>query len=58
VFQITGDLNVTTSVLTFRPEMGDIGKILTCRAENMDIPESSKEDFWELTINCKSFTVT
>jgi hypothetical protein len=44
---------VTTSTLTFSPQVDDSGKSLTCRAENKQISGSAQEDTWTLNVHCK-----
>ncbi|XP_069683132.1 neural cell adhesion molecule 2-like [Periplaneta americana] len=45
------DGNVTTSTLTFSPQVDDSGKALTCRAENKHISGSAQEDTWTLNVH-------
>jgi hypothetical protein len=53
LFQTSPDGNVTTSTLTFSPQVDDSGKSLTCRAENRHISGSAQEDTWTLNVHCK-----
>ncbi|XP_068082823.1 nephrin-like [Anabrus simplex] len=46
----SSDGNVTTSTLTFIPSVDDLGKDLTCRANNTHIPGSARQDTWTLNI--------
>lgn len=45
--------NQSLSVLTYTPTVDDDGKFLTCKAENMFIPNSAIEDKWRLVVHCK-----
>ncbi|XP_033322512.1 neural cell adhesion molecule 2 [Megalopta genalis] len=42
--------NITRSQLSYVPTMEDDGKYLTCRAENLVVPDSVLEDKWRLQI--------
>ena len=46
--------NSTNSVLNLVPSVGDGGKFLKCRAENVEMAASQIEDSWNLEINCKT----
>ncbi|XP_054716331.1 nephrin-like isoform X1 [Uloborus diversus] len=47
---VSGDGNVTTSRLQFRPTSEEHGKFLICRAHNPETPDSALEDKWELSV--------
>ncbi|XP_078038309.1 neural cell adhesion molecule 2 [Augochlora pura] len=42
--------NITRSQLSYVPTMEDDGKYLTCRAENLVVPDSVLEDKWRLQV--------
>ncbi|XP_076638457.1 neural cell adhesion molecule 2 [Colletes latitarsis] len=43
--------NITRSMLSYVPTMEDDGKNLTCRAENIVVPNSALEDRWRLQVH-------
>ena len=45
--------NITKSILTFKPDHGDDGMVLTCRAENTEMREGAMQDSWKLTVYCE-----
>ena len=45
--------NITKSILTFEPDHGDDGMVLTCRAENTEMREGALQDSWKLTVYCE-----
>ncbi|XP_022240217.1 nephrin-like [Limulus polyphemus] len=47
---VTTSENVTISKLSFKPEIDDHGKMLTCRADNPDVINSTLEDVWNLDV--------
>lgn len=51
------DGNTTTSVLSLKTTIDDIGKEVRCRAENGQIASSGIEDTIKLEINCKYTTL-
>ena len=46
---------VNMSVLSFKPEIRDHGKVLTCRAENPGLEKSAIQDSLLLKVHCKYF---
>ena len=50
---VSVDGNTTTSRLSLTATLDDIGKQVTCRAENTHIASSAIEDTITLDINCK-----
>lgn len=46
-------LNLTTSVVYFKPSYEDDGKVLACRADHSILPDSSLEDSRILNVHCK-----
>ena len=56
-FQVTvlHNSNTTNSILNFIPNIGDTGKFLKCRAENLEMSASQIEDSWNLDINCNYY---
>lgn len=57
--QLSTDGNSTTSRLSLTSTIDDIGKEVTCRAENTHIASSAIEDTIKLDINCEyPFTAT
>ena len=42
------------STIYFTPDTKDHGKIMACRAENPDIPDSGIDDTWTITVYCES----
>ena len=59
LFQVTleHNSNSTNSVLKFVPNIGDAGKFLKCRAENIEMTASQLEDSRSLEINCKAYNI-
>ena len=43
------------SVLSFKPEIRDHGKVLTCRAENPGLEKSAIQDSLLLKVHCKYY---
>ena len=41
------------SIISFKPQVEDDGRYLTCRAENPSIGNSAIEDKWHLTVHCE-----
>ena len=60
LFQVTleHNSNSTNSVLKFVPNIGDAGKFLKCRAENIEMTASQLEDSRSLEINCKAHNIS
>ncbi|KAL1129903.1 hypothetical protein AAG570_012847 [Ranatra chinensis] len=50
---ISSDGNITTSTLTFTPEIDDLGAKLTCIASNPHLPTALLNDSWILDVLCK-----
>lgn len=48
--KIVDNGNLTISTLEFKPKPSDHGKSITCRAENLEIPNSALEEHWKLVI--------
>ncbi|GBP72099.1 Nephrin [Eumeta japonica] len=48
--QTSQDGNVTNSVLTFVPDIEDAGRVISCRAVQPSIPQSTREDGWKMEI--------
>ncbi|XP_014218330.1 nephrin [Copidosoma floridanum] len=48
--QSSKDGNVTSSILTFTPQVEDNGKLITCRAENSHIPGAVEEGSLKLNV--------
>ena len=55
LFQLSPDGNVSTTTVIFIPTEADADKFLTCRAENMQLPDGqgAVEDQWKLLIHCE-----
>lgn len=51
--QTSKDLNLTGSVLSYHPKIEDQGKFLSCRAENLLIPDSGVEKGFKLNLHRK-----
>ncbi|XP_011303576.1 hemicentin-2 [Fopius arisanus] len=49
--QFTDTGNVTRSILSYVATIEDDGKFLTCRAENLDVPDGALEDKWKLVVH-------
>ncbi|XP_047502942.1 nephrin-like [Penaeus chinensis] len=45
--------NVSSSMVRFTPNASDDGRLLSCRAENRNVPTAVIEDSWKLSVYCK-----
>ena len=52
------DGNISSTVLSFRPEKEDDQKFLSCQARNQLLPDTAVEDQWKITVYCKSGDTT
>ena len=52
-FQLSPDGNVSTTTVIFIPTESDAGKFLSCRAENMQLPDGAVEDQWKIEVHCE-----
>jgi hypothetical protein len=50
---VSPDGNVSTTTVIFIPDDDDQDKFITCRAENLQVPSSSVEDQWRITVHCE-----
>lgn len=50
---VTDNENLTVTTVQFTPSIDDHGKILSCRADHVILPDSALEDSWELNVYCK-----
>lgn len=52
-FQTSHGGNVSSSMVRLTPNASDDGRLLSCRAENRNLPTAVIEDTWKLSVYCK-----